>query len=67
MGISMKMKRYFQINGLENMQEKFEVNLTKTMGGCQSERKVVTHNSKSNLPLVPIMIYFLDSEFCLSD
>ena len=30
----------------------FEVNQTKIKGGCQSGRKVVTHDSKSDLPLV---------------
>ena len=29
----------------------FEVNQTKIRGGCQSGRKVVTHNSKSDLLL----------------
>ena len=29
----------------------FEVKRTKIKGGCQSVRKVVTHNSKSDLPL----------------
>ena len=33
-------------------QKKFEINGTKSKGGCQSGRKVVTQNSKSNLPLV---------------
>ena len=33
------------------MQKKFEINLTNIKGGCQSVRKVVTHNSKSDLPL----------------
>ena len=32
----------------------FKVNRTKIKGGCQSERKVVTHNFKSDLPLVII-------------
>ena len=32
----------------------FEVNQTKIKGGCQSGRKVVTHTSKSDLPLVYI-------------
>ena len=36
---------------LEHMQKKFEVNQTKIKGGCQSGRKVVAHNSKSDLPL----------------
>ena len=30
----------------------FEVNQTKIKGGCQSRGKVVTHNSKSDLPLI---------------
>ena len=34
------------------MHKKFEINPTKIKGGCQLERKVVTHNSKSDLPLV---------------
>ena len=34
------------------MHKKFMINRTKIMGGCQSESKVVTPNSKSNLPLV---------------
>ena len=33
------------------MQKKFEINRTNIKGGCQSARKVVTHNSKSDLPL----------------
>ena len=33
------------------MQKKFEINRTKIKGGCQSGRKVVTHDSKSDLPL----------------
>ena len=34
------------------MQKRFEINRTKIKGGCQSGRKVVTHNSKSDLPLI---------------
>ena len=37
---------------LEHLHKKFEINRTKIKGGCQSERKVVTHNSKNDLPLV---------------
>ena len=37
---------------LDHMHKKFEINLTKIKGGCQSGRKVVTHNSKSDLPLM---------------
>ena len=33
------------------MHKKFEIDWTKIKGGCQSGRKVVTHNSKSDLPL----------------
>ena len=33
------------------MHKKFEINWTKIKGGRQSGRKVVTHNSKSDLPL----------------
>ena len=33
------------------MHKKFEINWTKIKGGCQSGRKVVIHNSKSDLPL----------------
>ena len=32
------------------MHKKFEIIQTKINGGCQSGRKVVTHNSKSDLP-----------------
>ena len=34
------------------MHKKYEINRTKIKGDCQSGRKVVTHNSKSDLPLV---------------
>ena len=34
------------------MHKKFEINRTKMKGGCQSGRKVVPYNSKSDLPLV---------------
>ena len=30
------------------------INQTKIKGGCQSGRKVVSHDSKSDLPLKPI-------------
>ena len=36
---------------LEHMHKKFEINRTKVKGGCQSGSKVVSHNSKSDLPL----------------
>ena len=34
------------------MHKKFEINWIKIKGSCQSGRKVVTHDSKSDLPLV---------------
>ena len=33
------------------MHKKFEINRTKIKGGCQSESKVVPHDSKNDLPL----------------
>ena len=39
---------------IEHMHKKFEINRTKIKGGCQSGRKVVPHNSKNDLPLVPM-------------
>ena len=33
------------------MHKKFEINRTKIKGGFQSGRKVVTHDSKSDIPL----------------
>ena len=35
----------------EHMHNKFEINQTYIKGGCQSGRKVVSHNTKSDLPL----------------
>ena len=45
--------------------KKFEINRTKIKGGCQSGGKVVTHNSKSDLPLIKVncqsgAIWFVD-------
>ena len=37
---------------LEHMHKKFEINLTKIKGSCQSGRKVVPHDSKSDLLLI---------------
>ena len=38
------------------MHKKFEINQTKFKGGCQSGRKVVSHNSKSEfyLKIAPV-------------
>ena len=40
------------------MNQKFEINRTKIKGGCQSVRKVVPHDSKSDLPLIPTHLCF---------
>ena len=37
------------------MDSDFEVNQTNIKGGCESGRKVVPHDSKSDLPLVSIL------------
>ena len=37
------------------MHKKFEINLTKIKDGCQLGRKVVTHNSNSDLPLETVL------------
>ena len=39
------------------MHKKFEINRVKIKRGCQSGRKVVTYNSKSDLPLASINIF----------
>ena len=55
------------MNGpLEHMHKKVEINRTKIKGGCQSGRKVVPHNSKSDLPLVLKMSQKLFIRFSLS-
>ena len=49
--------------------QKFEINQTKIKGGCESGRKVVTHNPKSDLPLgtskkyICIAMIFLSTQF----
>ena len=45
---------------LEHMLKKFEINRTKIKGSCQSGRKVVPQDSKSDLPLVHILIALFD-------
>ena len=40
------------------MHKRFEINQTKIKGSCQSGRKVVTHNSKSDLSLSVIGLFF---------
>ena len=37
---------------LVHMHKKFEINQTNIKGGCQLERKVVPHDSKSDLPTI---------------
>ena len=49
------------------MHKKFEINRAKIKGGCQSGRKVVAHDSKSELPLCMYsysqnMCYILQTE-----
>ena len=41
------------------MQKKFEINRKKIKGTCKSGRKVVTHDSKSDLPLVQSELDFI--------
>ena len=48
------------------MHKKFEINRTKIKGGCQSGRKLVTHNSKSDLPLVKLLEKKYDFLYLLS-
>ena len=38
------------------MHKKFVINRTKIIGGCQLGRKVVTHDSKSDLALVDFVL-----------
>ena len=42
---------------LEHKHKKFEINQTKIKGSCQSGRKVVTYDSKSDLALIPKNIH----------
>ena len=44
------------------MHKMFKINQTKIKGGCQSGRKVATHNSKSDLPLMSYL--FLSIKVC---
>ena len=41
---------------LEHIYKKFEINRTLIKGGCQSESKVVTPDSKSDLPLASLAV-----------
>ena len=45
------------------MHKKFEINRTEIKGGYQSERKVVSHNSKSDLPLESVKKVYKFSGF----
>ena len=40
---------------LEHMHKKIEINQTKIKGGCKLERKMVTYNSMSDLPLATLL------------
>ena len=46
------------------MNENFDINGTKIKGGCQLGRKVVPHDSKSDLPLVENILLLFDDFFC---
>ena len=55
---------------LKHTYKKFDINRTKIEGGCQSERKVVTNNSKSDLPLVSneaIIVRLLRQKYTLKN
>ena len=43
------------------MHKEFDINRKKIKGDCQSGRKVVTHNSKSDLPLIFPKLFFTTS------
>ena len=48
------------------MHNKFEINRTKIRGSCQSGRKVVIHNSRSDLPLkVPPLFSYNKGNFSM--
>ena len=47
------------------MHRKFEINLTKIKDGCQSGKKVVAHNSKSDLPLQVVVFYFMSTRIMI--
>ena len=47
------------------MHNKFDISWAKIKGGCQSGRKVVTHNAKSDLPLVLDRKPFLKWKFSI--
>ena len=49
------------------MHKKFEIHRTKIKGGCQSGRKVVTHNSKIDLPLVSTLKTYRIVSFSIAD
>ena len=52
---------------LEHMHKKLEITRTKIKGGCQSGRKVVTHNSKSDFPLVKQAQHEMFQEWKIND
>ena len=46
------------------MHKKFEIKRTKIKGGCQSEGKVVTHNSKSASKIEKYAEATLSAKYC---
>ena len=49
----------------QDMHKKFEINHTKIKSSCQSGRKKVTHNSKSDLPLILKIIMYTVKNGCI--
>ena len=47
------------------MHKKFEINWTKIKGGCQSGRKVVPQDSKSDLPLIIFCFGYYSNSLCV--
>ena len=60
--ISFKITRALAIL-LEHRHKKFEINRTNVKGGCLSGIKVITHNSKSDLPLVICTVEWFNDYF----
>ena len=48
------------------MHKKFKINWTKIKGSCQLGRKVVTHDSKSDLPLYLVKFTYILKTFFMS-
>ena len=64
---TLKSHEYYLATLLEHMHKKFEIKRTKIKGSCQSGIKVVTHDSKSDLPLAINIYCFEKSEQTIMD